>query len=94
MSEPIVGVMWEWNRPRPLGWYEYQEWMTKLLPMGWSIIAKPDCYAEPDLFDPLIHSARWAWRYPFLAAAEGRIWRDDFDPAREWVKYPSKESRG
>lgn len=42
------------------------------------------CRCEP--LDPLVHSVRWVQQYPFLAAAEARIWRDDFDPVAAWVK--------
>jgi len=41
----IEGVIREWNgkehNDRPLGWHEYNYWMHRPLPFGWTILAAP-----------------------------------------------------
>lgn len=41
-----VGLMWQYNFLRPLFWEEYYFWHWKALPLGWSIISKPDKDAD------------------------------------------------
>jgi len=37
----IFGIMHQGRTMRPLGWDEYQMWLTAPLPYGWMIIAEP-----------------------------------------------------
>lgn len=40
------GLMWQWDRLRPLEWAEYEQWLTQPLPMGWMVIAEPKLIGE------------------------------------------------
>lgn len=42
----IPGLMWERDHIRPLGFDEYQIYMTTSLPFGWSIISCPELIAN------------------------------------------------
>jgi len=50
----MLGLLWEFDHIRYLGWKEYLYWMNEPLPFGWTIISTPDKGAEiidEQLFD-------------------------------------------
>jgi len=42
----MMGVMWQYDHARELGWSEYQYWMQNILPFGWAIIVPPKQESE------------------------------------------------
>ena len=42
----VIGLMYEWDHLRPLGWTEYLYWTLHALPFGWSIVCIPAEGAE------------------------------------------------
>lgn len=36
----MIGLIWQWDRLRPLAWAEYVYWMHHALPFGWSILLR------------------------------------------------------
>jgi hypothetical protein len=41
-----IGWVWQYDFLRPLYWNEYQHWIRNVLPLGWSIISKPEQNAD------------------------------------------------
>lgn len=42
----VPGVIWRWDHPELLTVEEYEHWLTRPLPFGWSIIAAPVAIEE------------------------------------------------